>query len=369
MSRLVIIQPWFSAVGHPAQSLINTANILGRNNDILYLISEVPGLANVKFAKKKLQALGEVAEYPVKTDSIREGTLKGLLALRRLLSAEPSIDRVFFLDAHLVLLAALWPFYCQPNIKALSVVYLLGPERVCRFMPVKWLLMCFLKRKEVHLLLRTDELVSAWEAAFPSVNMKCLPSLELPEGTPDDAQYVQTRSDLIRFGVLGQIRRGKSLEWLIPLFRSDVTIGKLTVAGTFNNDTERQALNVLQDFEGFYNKFLTEDELINHALAQDYLLMLYDQWDHRMEGAMMFLAARVNRPVIVFNKGWCGRMVHTYGNGVLAPENREDFSQFARTLPVFGTAAYQKLLQGVASFRAAHSGTTVRSAFMEIIQA
>ena len=369
MFRLVIIQPWFSAVGHPAQSLINTARIIGRNNDILYLISEVPGLGNVKFAKEKLQESGDVIEYPVQTDSVREGTLKGLSSLKKLLSAESSIDRIFFLDAHLVLLAALWPFYCRPNIRALSVVYLFGPERVSRFWPVKWMLQRFLKRREVQLLLRTEELVSAWREAFLGVNVKCLPSLELPEDDFDDAQYAQTPSAHIRFGVLGQIRTGKSLEWLVPLFKSDATLGKLTVAGTFNNDAERQSLSGLVGFEGFRDKFLTEDELVKYALAQDYLLMLYDHWDHRMEGAMMFLAARVNRPVIVFDKGWCGRMVHTYGNGVLAPENSQDFPQFAKALPGSGSPEYLKLLQGVASFKAAHSGAAVRSAFLEIIQA
>jgi hypothetical protein len=61
-------------------------------------------------------------------------------------------------------------------------------------------------------------------------------------------------------------------------------------------------LSALLDFEGFLEKYLSEEDLIHIASEQDYLFMLYDNWDHRMEGAVMFLAARVNKPVIVYKK-------------------------------------------------------------------
>ena len=231
---IVIIQPWFSAVGHPAQSLINLAKIIGNQKGIIYLISQISGNKSFEVAGSKLKLLGNVVEYYVKTPSIRESTLKALIRLKKLLVLDTTIDRVFFLDAHLVLLSILWPFYSEKRIKRLGVVYLMGPERITQHIGVSYLIKMFLKRKEVVLFLRTEELVSDWKKVFPDASIKCLPSLEMPF----DQELVLVEhlpSKMIRLGVLGQIRRGKSLEWLVPLFKSNPSLAKLTVAGALAN--------------------------------------------------------------------------------------------------------------------------------------
>ena len=364
---IIVVQPWFSAVGHPAQSLINLAKIIGNHNGITYLISVMSDNKFAEDAKGELKHFGNVIDYPVDTESIREGTLKALKTLRKLFVSNVLIESVFFLDAHLVLLSVLWPFCAQKKIKKLGVVYLLGPERVARYSLIKYLIARFLERKEVVLFLRTDELVADWKITFPQARIKCLPPLEIPF---DQELTVEEHlpSDKIRLGVLGQIRTGKSLEWLVPLFKSNPSLGKLTVAGAFSQTSERKRLDMLEEFEGFSEKFLSEEELLKHASAQDYLLMLYDNWDHRMEGAVMFLAARVNRPVIVYDEGWCGRMVNTYGNGVIAPQEHKNFTAFVKSLPKYGTCEYQKLLEGVSAFKQAHSANSIRKTFLDVIQ-
>ncbi len=366
MSNLIIIQPWFSAVGHPAQSLINTAKTIGINHRITYLISNFDNSNTFKAAKENLQKLGKVVEFPVKSDSIKEGTFKSLVAIKGYLNINQSIDRIFFLDAHLVLLALLWGFFYRKKTKQLGVMYLLGPERVCQYFLIKILIKRFLHRSEVTLYLRTEELVADWKKAFPSAKIKYLPSLEIPVDE-DLVSVKQTLSANVRLGVLGQIRVGKGLDWLVPLFKNNPSMGKLIVAGTFNNIKQRQTLNMLEDFDGFRDKFLSEEELIRIASEQDYLLMLYDNWDHRLEGAIMFLAARVGRPVIVYDIGWCGRMVREYGNGIVAPLNRDAMPAFFKSLPVVGTAAYNSLLMGVEKFKLANSGSNLRKAFMNAI--
>jgi len=327
----------------------------------------VPHSEKAGLAKEKLKSFGKVLEYKVNTDSLREGTLKALFSLRKLFTAQVSIEHLFFLDAHFVLLAVLWPIFYVPKIKTLSVVYLIGPERISSHRSLKFLIGRFLKRKEVMLFLRTEELADSWRTVFPHGRIQFLPSLELPFDAEADI-HVPTPSETVRLGVLGQIRTGKSLEWLVPLFQNDPGLGILTVAGTFNNQAEKRALNFLEGFETFQDKFLTEEELISCALRQDYLLMLYDNWDHRMEGAVMFLAARVNRPVIVFDKGWCGRMVRAFGNGVFAPEQPELFRAFVKKLPKSGSIEYMKLIEGVAGFKSVHNGESLRSVFLEAIQ-
>ena len=114
---LIVVQPWFSAVGHPAQSLINTAKNIGKCYEVLYLISITLNSRLANIAKKELQHLGSVVAYPVKTDSVREGTLKAFLSIKRLLDTNLSIDRIFFLDAHLVLLAVIRS-YCHRRLRS-----------------------------------------------------------------------------------------------------------------------------------------------------------------------------------------------------------------------------------------------------------
>lgn len=366
MPKIIIVQPWFSAVGHPAQSLINTAKTIGVHDSITYLISISDNSNTFKAAKEKLQNLGKVVEFSVNSDSLREGTFKSLVAIKGYLKINPPIDRILFLDAHLVLLALFWRFFYSKKIKQLGVMYLLGPERVCKYFLIKILIRRFLNRAEVTLYLRTDELVYDWKKAFPSAKIKYLPSLEIPVDE-DLVSVKQTLSANVRLGVLGQIRVGKGLEWLVPLFKNNPSMGKLIVAGTFNNIKQRQTLNMFEGFDGFRDKFLTEEELIRIASEQDYLLMLYDNWDHRLEGAIMFLAARVGRPVIVYDIGWCGRMVREYGNGVVAPLNRDAMPEFFKSLPIAGTAAYNSLLIGVEKFKLANSDTNLRKAFINAI--
>lgn len=366
MHSLVIVQPWFSANGHPAQTLINTARVLEQSSEIEYLIATTKEAKSKSIIRNRLHELCDVVEYSVLTASVREGTIRSLVALRRLIASESTIDRILFLDVHLVLLMILWPFFSIKKIKSLGMLYVNGPERITQFRVLKLLAKIFFARKEVILFVRTEELSTAWKTAFPGANIKYLPSLEIPNNTIIRTASLTKKCE-IKFGVLGQIRIGKSLEWLVPLFKNKLCQGKLTVAGTFYSDYERTKLAVLHDFDGFVDKFLTEEELLEYAASQDYLLMLYDNWDHRMEAAMMFVAARSNRPVIVYDKGWCGRMVKTFGNGIFAPTDSSEFPEFIDNLPKSDSLAYQQLLDGVNAFRIAHSGDSIRNIFIKTI--
>ncbi len=366
MSKLIIIQPWFLALGHPAQSLLNTAKAIGINTNISYLIPFKDKLDSFDSIRSDLKNIGEVITYPVRSDSLREGTLKSLISIRKLWSSDYAFDRIFFLDAHLILLSLLWPFFYKKKIKRLGVLYLAGPEVIAKSRLKKALVNRFLQREEVILFLRTDELVCDWQKVFPKNKIKCLPSLEIPSKHILSLDR-QPNNHTINFGIIGQIRTGKSIERIVPLFEQDPSIGNLTVVGAFADNAQRIALAMLISFEGFQEKFLTEDELLKSAAMQDYLLMLYDKWDSRMESAIMFVAARVNKPVIVYDRGWSGRMVRTYGNGVLAPSENIDFTKFLKKLPMPNSDEYKKLIEGVSKFREAHAGQRITDIFLKEI--
>lgn len=248
------------------------------------------------------------------------------------------------------------------------MIYLMGPERIQRSRMANWLVRRFLSYSGVVLYLRTEELVDAWHEAFPfvpSTRIRYLPSLEIP----DDGLIfpAPTPAEQLRFGVVGQIRRGKGIEYLVPLFQMNPQIGRLTVAGTFNNLAERVALPMLHGFTGFTDAFLSEEDLLQQAVNQDYLVMLYDDWDSRMESAVLYLAARANRPVITYNRGWCGRQVRQFNCGLLAPDDQSRLGDFLSALPHPGDTDYEDLLNGMGKFRAAHSGKDARTAFLNAL--
>jgi glycosyltransferase involved in cell wall biosynthesis len=236
------------------------------------------------------------------------------------------------------------------------------------------------------LFLRTDELRDAWRAAFPQARrIDVLPSLELA-GVGFDVAAGADATDLgeirdavggsgmaresdragagpVHVAVLGQLRPGKGLDWLVPLLRDrdDVV---LTVAGPFFDEAHRAALPMLGGFGGLRAEYLPESELLGLARAQDWLVMLYDGWDARMEAATLFVAARADTPVVALDAGWCGRMLAAFGVGVgVAPGTRPDAQWFA-ALPKRGDARHAALRAGLARFREAHGAAAMRDRFV-----
>ena len=106
--------------------------------------------------------------------------------------------------------------------------------------------------------------------------------------------------------------------------------------------------------------------MLERAAEQDYLLMLYDHWDRRMESAVLYLAARVNRPVVVYGDSWCGRMVREFGCGVEAQtEEHGRTLELLRSLPRPGSEAYAGLLDEMEAFRQAYSVKSLRGRVMQ----
>jgi hypothetical protein len=367
---LLVVQPWFVALGHPAQSTLNTAAALDGVVQADYLVSYRPGSSAHSELFSRLNARGGVHSFGVCSTSVREGTLRAFLALWRLRQAGYRYHHIFFLDAHLPTLALLWPLVRSyvPS-EQVSAIYLKGPERILGSLIVGNLVRCFLTRSDAILFLRTQELLEAWRSAFhtlPERTFALLPSLEIPEDDVDCAAPVG--GNQLRFGILGQLRREKGLETLIPMYSAHPDLGKLTIAGAFNSSADRDELMpLLQAVESFKERFLTEAELLTLAKRQDYLLMLYEPWDARLESAVLYLAARAHRPVVTYDDGWCGRMLRTFGCGIAVPKGTKDLREMLAGLPRPGSREYADLLLGVAAFRDAHSPKRLAPRFLNAL--
>lgn len=366
MKKLLIIQPWFTAIGHPAQSLINMAAAIGKSECVDYLISSSNDLPiSIHNSIKQLSSWGVVESYPVTASVGVQNTIGALLKLLRLHLKGRKYQRILFFDESLFVLALFWPLFsiCL-SVERLGVLHLFGPELGRRQWFSRFIIGRFLKRREVSLYLRTDELAQSWIGFYKKTAKKArittLPSLEIPDDLVYECATNEQNSEQLRFGVIGQIRMGKGIEWLVPAFKGSADLGKLTVAGEFNVPETREQLSVLGDFDGFLNCFMSEVKMLEVAAGQDYLLMLYDKWDKRMESAVLYLAARVNRPVVVYGDSWSGRMVREFGCGVEAPVDRDATLDLLLRLPRPGSEEYAGLLKGMDVFREAYSVKSLR---------
>jgi len=363
--KLLIVQPWFSAIGHPAQSLINMASAIGKDERVDYLVSDNAKAGFCPESMERLRKWGRVESFAVTTPTGHSNTVRALLRLWRMRLNGSQYQRIFFFDESLVVLALLWPLLSsRVTVERLSVLHLfgpIGPRLGVRNSLARLVIGRFLKRPEVRLYLRTEELAQAWCETYEAVaggQIGHLPSLEIPDDEP--SQYPARSTEALAFGIIGQVRVGKGIEWLVPAFQNNAALGKLTVAGEFYNPRYRERLPVLRGFDGFINCYMSEGDMLERAAGQDYLLMLYDVWDKRMESAVLYLAARVNRPVVVYGDSWCGRMVKEFGCGVVAPVGRQETVELLRQIPRPGSAEYARLLKGMAEFRQAYCAKSLR---------
>jgi hypothetical protein len=360
--KLLIIQPWFTAIGHPAQSLISMASAIGKDEGVDYLVSSNIEATFCLESMERLKGWGRVEGFAVTTPTGHSNTVRALLRLWRMRLGGRQYQRIFFLDESLIALALLWPLFSLGlRVERLGVLHLFGPM-LGRNWLARFVIGRFLNRREVRFYLRTEELAQAWCETYKTVadgQIGYLPSLEIPDDEPQ--QYPIRSTDTLAFGIVGQIRIGKGIEWLVPAFQNNTALGRLTVAGEFYIPQYREQLPALKGFDGFINCYMSESDMLKRAAGQDYLLMLYDLWDKRMESAVLYLAARVNRPVVVYGDSWCGRMVKEFGCGIVAPVDHEETVELLRHIPRPGSAEYARLLKGVAEFRQAYSVKSLRS--------
>ena len=219
--KLLIIEPWFCAIGHPAQSLLNLASAIGRDERVDYLVSSSSNYSFFQDSIEKLRMWGKVESYAATTPVGDTNTVRALLALWHMRLKGRQYQRILFFDESLYVLALLWPlFSLLLPVERLGVLHLYGPNqgkgpksRWARFVIGR-----FLRRPEVRFYLRTVELTQAWLDAYKDaagqIRIRTLPSLEIPDGPA--YQHTLEPADEVRFGIIGQIRTGKGIEHLGP---------------------------------------------------------------------------------------------------------------------------------------------------------
>lgn len=367
---ILVVQPYFTHSGHHGQAVLSMARVLNGMPGIKYLLLVT---ANNAVFDSMIAAVRACADVVCLSFPDKWPRLKAIYATLRsfaLVWKNRKTECVVFLDSHLLAMAALFPLIPDQFLpRKVLVYYLGGPEQLCRYGVTERLIRKFLGRPPVKLVLRTDELAEAWDKAFHgrlSEKFVVMPHTEsfVPDAPP--ARRASRPPCKRKLGVLGQIRKGKCLEWLVPAFTSSPDFGELHIAGSFANERSRREFSFLLEYPRFWEGFLEESRLYQLAGEMDYLVLLYDQWDSRMEAGSLFVAAKVNTPVIVFDVGWLGRMNREFGVGVSVPRECSARLACLGNLPAPGSSEYGRMIEGLARFRAAYSDLSFRAKFMEL---
>lgn len=367
MRKLLIVEPYFSIIGHPATSVLSTARILGPRSDIFYLIALDSWESPFGKMAKSLGEIGNVKVTITPHPSPILDTIRIFVSTIILIRKSRKSYNVYFNDGHLVAVAALYqmiPDFLKPEYLFFS--YMSGPERVCSVGAIRKIVRSFLKNKNVHLILRTEELCTAWQMAFadlPQSKFQIIPAAK-HNYPPEMIRKNKKRNGILRFGIFGQMRSGKSIDWLVPLFKQHPEIGELHIIGGFPNEAMRRELSVLKNYQYFTEKILLPEDTLEFIQSIDYVILLFDKWDKRRESEMLFDAAIAGTPVIAFDEGWLGRMNREFSLGVSIPTNSLTILQFFKQLPVPGDERYSKMLEGLEKFRSHYSNNSFRSLFL-----
>jgi hypothetical protein len=356
--KVYLVQPWFAALGHPAQSTVYTCGALRRMisvDVIAYLPHHVRYGDTFQMLAKSCNA--KIVTALTAASSSKTLLIEGTLACMRWLAKQRDIRNsyVFFLDASpYALLLALWLFPCSPL--QLSILLLVGPERYRdgHFGFIKWsLVRRLLLKTSTRLLLRTPHLAARWKKALPAASSKIdhVASIECAGRPAPVLRNVRNGNRPPMFVVTGQIRAEKSICMLAEMFGANPNMGSLHLVGHFVAPELRQQLagrwpNVLVKDE-----YIEERDLGELLSTATYNLMLYRPWDHDMESAMLFQSAYYQCPVVCFAGGWLESVVSENKLGVVAQAHDAKSVQSAlRALPPESSQAYCAITRDLYEF-------------------
>jgi hypothetical protein len=349
----ILVQPWFSAQGHPAQSLLNLSRIVPPGRISLILVSAFD--SNSPFAEiaDKISHLLPLRSFGpgMRGNNLRRNTLlAGLTLLALFFKGKISRNnRLFFVDGDIYAfcaLACLGVFIVFPSP---ILIILHGPGLVSRHPLVGRLVGKILRWTRSKIFLRSPTHLTQWQQFQKGAAFYLLPPVEgafnnfishcdvLPEGP-------------IRVGVIGQIREGKSIPQLLVL--SDVAPDDLAVVvcGPLSERPMSELSAYIHGRSDVRIGFMSEMQMLRLAGEQDYLSCLFENdWDIHSESATFWLAIKVLKPVLSFDEGWVADMIRQTGCGVII--KRSDFQMLADIIPKRDTIEYRRLLKIIQNYR------------------
>ena len=188
----------------------------------------------------------------------------------------------------------------------------------------------FLKSGKNQIFVRTNGHRDTWRTFFPKLKEKIniIKTLDYPEIINTNS----IKNKKLKFGVIGQIRFGKSLEFLNDFFKKQSQYD-FKIIGSFANRESKK------NFEFIEKKFLLEqtdflpfNDMINETRKLDYILLLYDEYVNLdSEVTIFYIASKLRIPIIFSKKqNFLRNIFQTYKCGIML-DNLDQFLDFPNT--------------------------------------
>lgn len=376
---LLLVQPHFSEPGHFAHFTLLNARALNswtKLKVLVYVHEHDPGHEAV------LQQLVEMVPTEVIRGSRvgwRQSTWRLYKHLPAMLQQTPGVRHIFFLDPSLMTLATALIFRPLQGHCPVTATELFGPELYLNDYGIT----IYLKRLLLHLAARyrhlrlapfTAELADSWHQSglLPPEASVVLPTLQMTYSeSPPYKDSVTSRSQLV-FALVGSLRSQKNVDRIVPIFRDGTVSGKLILAGEVLGDLMSSSLPSMVDRArgriDFQPRFLSEAELHTLVGTAHYNLLLYVDFDERMESAMLFTSARLGTPIIGTQHGWLGRMVKEYQLGyAINPYDADEIRHCLSACELPGSPDYRRFEQGLRNLLADYRQEIVVPKFLNIL--
>lgn len=343
--KILFIQPYYFYGGHFFQSFNNLIKNIGNKKNYEFLVSINKNLKEKVFFSDyiKVKKNNKIKSFESPKNSLSNQNI--FKALTNVFIMRKKFDVFFFYDFHMFYLSYFFLLF-QPLFKKKKIIIYVffGPEFLDKFFFKLVFFKLFLKTNRVEIFCRTNELKNSWQKRLYNFknNIKYFQSLDYPS---IDFKKVPKKGKL-KFGCVGQIRRGKSLQFLNSFFKDNKDL-KFSVIGGYPNQKTKKDFGFLDSSFIKKKDFLEFRELIKECRSLDYILLLYDNFfDKRMEVSTFFLASSLRIPVICFKKNnWLFKRVKKFKCGYII-DNLDQFKNF----PKRGTRKYKGYLTGLRKF-------------------
>jgi hypothetical protein len=190
----------------------------------------------------------------------------------------------------------------------------------------------FFLKKNNFLFLRTLECRNKWRQLL-NIKKKKVNFLKPIDYHPTVPTYSNFKSGPLKFGVVGQIRYGKSLDLLNKFFKNN-TEYKFNIIGGYANKNEKKKFDFIDRKFISKKNFLSYKDLISKGRKLDYLILLYDK--NIQEVSSFYLAARLKIPVIFYKKSnWLRNIYLSYKFGLMIKSFDEFGDFYSRKDPIY----------------------------------
>lgn len=343
--KILFIQPFYFFNGHYFGLFNNLVNNLSKNKNISFLVSENNKIKNFFFKKglKNIKKKAEVFTFQsVKKSNSRWNALK---AFFKVLKLNKKFDIFFFYDSDLFILSILYLFFWPFLINKKIIVYIFcGPESLDKSNFKRMIIKIFLSFKNNKIFTRTQYLAQAWQKYFSNKkNISYLGCYDFP-----DLNFNRSiRKGKLKCGVIGQVRVGKSIEFLYDFFQKNKKKGLFFVMGNFTAEKVKNNFRFLDKRSLFTENFDSSKKISHNSSSLDYICLMYDNFfDHRQDISTLYLAAKLRSPVICFNrKGWLLEKVKKYNCGLVLDSIKD-----LKNLPLRNSSKYKKFVNGMIKF-------------------